>query len=232
MTATFDLLVIGADEASLAAAAVAARSGVAVALLRSPKQKTRVVSFCDIPNFVWRRLDLHEYGLIVEPVSSRVTLTPDGERLTTYKNLNETKSTLAKSGGDDHLLWPSFVDEMKNLDTVYGLQETAANAHINGGEPFSLFNGDVRSLKSLTHAVSNCNTLLDDYFQDEALKTHVAAHALSSMGLGGNEPGSALALAEFFDDHAWRVRPDEDSPSLLSTLETVCRQQRCANYRK
>ncbi len=223
MTTSFDLLVIGADEASLAAAAVAARSGVATALLRSPKQKTTAVSFCDIPNFVWRRLDLHEYGLIVEPVSSRVTLAPDGEKLTTYKNLNETKSTLAKFDGGDHLIWANFVDEMKNLDAAYGLQETAANVHVNGGGAFRLFTGDVRALSSLTHAASNCKSLLDDYFQDEALKMHVAAHALSSMGLGGHEPGSALALAEFFDDHAWRVRADEDSPSLLSTLETVCR---------
>jgi len=222
MTATFDLLVIGADEASFSAAAVAARSGASVAIIRLKKQKNKDVSFCDMPNFVWRRLDLHEYGLSLERISARVTLAPDGETVVTHESVRETKAALAESAKQDHLMWPSFVHDMNASEAAGELRDAAAGAWLNGGAGFSLFTGGVREFSALGQATGSCIAMLDDYLGDDALKAHVAAHALSSSGLGGAEPGSALALSEFFDEHAWRVRADEDSPSLLSTLETVC----------
>ncbi len=223
MTAIFDLTVIGADEASFSAAAVAARAGASVAIICPRKRKNMTASFCDMPNFVWRRLDLHEYGLSLERISARVTLGPDGATVITYEGARETKAALVKSGHADYLLWTDFVDEMKALEAGRKLRDAAIAAPGNGDAGFSLFSGGVRECATLGQATSSCTAALDDYLGDDALKTHIAAHALGPSGLGGAEPGSALALSEFFDEHAWRVRPDESGPSLLSTLETACK---------
>jgi phytoene dehydrogenase-like protein len=223
MTATFDLTVIGADEASFSAAAVAARTGASVAIIRPRKRKNMAATYCDMPNFVWRRLDLHEYGLSLERISARVTLGPDGATVTTHEGVRETQAALAQEGKADHLLWADFVDEMKALEAGRRLRDAATAAPKNGAAGFSLFSGGVRDCAALGQATGSCAAALDDYLGDDALKTHIAAHALGPSGLGGGEPGSALALSEFFDAHAWRVRPDEGGPSLLSTLETACK---------
>ena len=79
MTKAYDIIVIGDDEASLCAAAAAAQHGVHVAILSPPRKAmhSSQASFVAVPNFVWRRFDLHDYGLALEPASARVTLTND-----------------------------------------------------------------------------------------------------------------------------------------------------------
>lgn len=223
MTAEFELLVVGADEASMSAAAIAARGGASTALLRAPTLRPPRASYCNMPNFVWRRLNLHTYGLELEPVSARITILENGEKFTTFEHLRQTISALHNLNIGDDLIWQDFVKDMKTLRTAaVGMSGARENA-LSSIDLNMVTQSDARALMILRQATSNCRAVLDDYLESDAFKTHLSAHALSPSGLGGIETGSAYAMASMLDDYAWPMRSTEQSPSLLSTLESVCR---------
>jgi phytoene dehydrogenase-like protein len=223
MIATYDLLVVGGDEASLCAAACAARSGARVGVLRPPPESKRRSSgsMCAVPNFVWRRLDLQDYGLSLEPISARVTLMPKGQSVATYASARQTDDALAESGIEDHLLWAPFVSDMARLKEAAKLGDDLGGI-ANGAAPFAAFLEDARQLSALGQLTGSCSDLLDDYFSDPQLKAHVAAHALGVTGFGGKELGTAKILPEFLSDCAWRARVGDDASPLLPILETIC----------
>lgn len=223
MTATFDFLVAGEDEASLAAAAAAAKAGARAALLRRSRRPTRAprASFPAVPNFVWRRFDLHEYGLSLEPASARVTLAADGA-VTTFARPRETQHALAEADMPDHLLWTAFAEDMNVLSEAEIYGDALVDASPGPAGAFAALFRDSRSLSALGQLTGPASEMLDDYFSDENLKTHVGVQALARAGLGGREGGSALALPEFFAEDAWPARVAEGGPSLLSVLEKVC----------
>jgi phytoene dehydrogenase-like protein len=66
-------------------------------------------------------------------------------------------------------------------------------------------------------------SLLDDFFENDELKTHLATVALAEFGLGGDETGSALALAALSEPAAWRVKTKARGPSLVAVLEEVAK---------
>ncbi|MBL4619236.1 MAG: hypothetical protein JKX88_03955 [Marinicaulis sp.] len=225
MIAAYDLLVGGGDEASLCAAACAARSGARVGLLRSRREAKRRAdaSICAVPNFVWRRLDLQDFGIKLEPVSARVTLMAEDQSVATYASPRATDEALAKNGSEDHLLWQSFVGDMAQLNQASSAANGSASPK-NGVKTFTAFLADRRQLSALGQLSGSCTDLLDDYFSDPKLKTHVAAHALGVAGLGGRELGTASVLPEFLDESAWRVRVGEGQSPLRTTLETICEE--------
>lgn len=218
-----DILVIGDDEASLAAAAAAAKAGARVALLRPAERKKRPAATAPaIPNFVWRRLDLQDYDLTLEPVSARVTLFSEGEPLATYANARATADALEEDGIADHLLWSDFLQEAASLAGDDYLSTSYFNAASPGGKALAAMLGDSEALRRAARLFGPCADVLDDYFENDRLKTHVSAHALASAGFGDREAGSATALAESFSEDAWRVRTPKDSAALRAVLEKVC----------
>lgn len=223
MNGQCDILVIGDDEASLAAAAAAARAGAKVALLRPADRKKRPAATAPaIPNFVWRRLDLQDYDLTLEPVSARVTLFGEGEPFATFANARATAAALAENGAGDHLLWSDFLEEAAGLVGDDYLSTSYFSAAAPGGKALAALLGDSEALARAARLFGSCADMLDDYFKDDRLKSHVAAHALASAGFGDREAGSATALAESFSEDAWRVRTPKDSAALRAVLEKVC----------
>ncbi len=224
MTAHFDFLIIGDDEASLCAAACAGRAGARTALLRSAKsnKKANAGALPNIPNFIWRRLELQEYGLSLEPVSARVTLFESGEPFVTLAENRETRAVLVKAGVRDHALWEDFVEEATGLASGGFITSAASGALMGGENLLAEMLGDMAALNQAGRLAGSCRALLDDCFEDDRLKDHIAAHSLAPAGLGGAEPGSVLALAEFFDSDAWRVRAEGDGKSLREILEKAC----------
>jgi phytoene dehydrogenase-like protein len=219
MAANYDLLVVGDDAPGLCAAAAAAKTGAAVLL--APAGAVRVPrspSICDIPNFVWRRLELQDYGLALEPISARITLLEDGVAATTLRGAAETADALAGDDDDAAALWPALVEDMRALG------EDAASLHTERANALSAV-ADARSLSALGRAAGSTSELLDDYLNGGPLSAHVSAHALSLSGQGGEEAGSAMALPEFFDEHSWRVRSAPGSRSLNGALRRVCEVQ-------
>jgi phytoene dehydrogenase-like protein len=173
------------------------------------------------PNFVWRRFDLQDYGLALEPVSARITLTGEGESITSFASSRQSQMAFAARGLGDHLIWEAFSKDMAALNKIAPLSEI-----MNGGAPHGAVLAEIfknpKRLAALEQVTNSCAAVLEDYLTDGALKTHLAAHALSHTGLGGREAGSAIVLPEFFDEDSWPVRIARDSPSLKAVLEKLC----------
>ena len=234
MTAQFDFLIIGDDEASLCAAACAQRAGAKVALARTPKAKKKRIggTLPNIPNFIWRRLDLQEFGVTIDKVSARVTLFENGDPLVTLAGARDTKAALADAGIGDYSLWEDFVEDAAAISEAPFIQAASSGAPMDGAAALATMLGDRSALHKSSMLASSCQDLLDDCFEDQRLKDHVAAHALAPAGLGGAEPGSAFAVTDYLDDDAWRVRVDENGKSLHEILEEVCEQSGVTTFTK
>lgn len=224
MTALFDVLVIGGDEASLCAAACGAKTGAHIGLVRLEKKRgvSSSGAIANIPNSVWRRLDLQNYGFALEPVSARITLFGEGAHVTTFPGARETKNALTEAGLEDGALWEDFIEDISRLDDDGLIVSTASGAFVEGAKRLADLLGNPKALDRVGRLSGSCLALLGDYFNDSRLKDHVAAHALAPMGYGGMESGSARALIEYLDEDAWRVRPVNNKGPLCEILETVC----------
>lgn len=221
MNGQYDFLVIGDDEASLAAAGAAAKAGALVAVQRPFERKKRSPAAAPpVPNFVWRRLDLQDYELTLEPVSARVTLPKEGGPVATYESVRRTAEALEAAGGADHAVWADFFEEIAALEEDEYLTRALYDGETPGGREFAALLADPQLLAKAARLFGPCADLLDDYFADPKLKLHVAAHALSLAGAGPRETGTASALVEWAG--AWRVRTPKDGPSLRIVLERVC----------
>lgn len=182
----FDLLVIGADAAGFAAAACAAKSGATVSLIATGGEAPPAGKTPEPPNFVWRLLDLHLRDLRPEARGAQTTLAA-GEALTTTGDPARTGEELGRRDSVLEHLWPAFAASMKGADD--------------------------RPASSPDRFLS-ANAVLDDYFSDELLKTHVIASCVAPFGLAGDEAGSAAALASLGESGRRRI----DARSLFEAL--------------
>lgn len=168
---SFDLLVIGADSAGVAAAACAARQGASAAILATGGETPPDGRVIEPPNFVWRLLDLHLFDLRFDPAPARTTLVGDGKDMLSTSD-DAVSGVEARDATVDHL-WPAFTAEMKRKGEGKAGGEAAQSP-----DPYL-----------------SANALLDDFFADDRLKTHLASAFVAPFGLAGDEAGSAQALA-------------------------------------
>lgn len=215
----YDLFVVGEEPAGLAAATCAACTGARVAVLRAAQARPTAADVydVDVPNFVWRRMDLQSAGLSLKSASALVSLFEDGEPIKTYRNPRRTSDALKASRLADAVVWEDFVSELRTdaAQTEALSMRLAAGRDLNGA-PFAPRLSDIKLMTGV------CAGYLDDYFEDDKLKTHVASAALAPFGLGGDEPGSVGALAALFEQDAWPVRAVKGGPALAAALERAC----------
>ncbi len=216
MAATFDVIVIGDDAPSLCAAAAAAQAGANTALAATGAVTYGGPSVCDIPNFVWRRLDLQAFGLETEPVSARITLFADGKSTVTHRMPDDTIEALRECDPDAAAIWPAMTDEMRALG------ESDFTAAAGGKAPALATLVSARAFADLGLLTGSGAELVEDYVNGGPLNTHINAHALAPFGLGGDEAGSAVALPDFFDENAWRVRAKSGARSIIGALRKAC----------
>ncbi len=214
----FDLVIFGADPGGFAAAACAARAGAVCAVVKTGHEILGAGSASAVPNFVWRQLDLHETDLVVEPIDARITLFEDGGAVATFADDQQTEEALARTSPGDGALWADFKGEMRRKHVRKKLPREEIFAAL--GATFAATPMDGAPTDAL-------GSVLDDYFENDAIKTHLSAVAGLAFGLGGEEPGSAYALATAVDRNAWRVK---DGAGLLATLERVCERAGVAHF--
>ncbi|MEM9170909.1 MAG: hypothetical protein AAGC56_14810 [Pseudomonadota bacterium] len=206
---SYDLVVFGAEPAGVAAAACAARAGAKVAYIETGHEPPVDGSASSVPNFVWRRLDLHEAGLNLETVSAHVSLLPEGRAVATFESDLTTQDALAKVDKADAGLWRDFRSELEHR---YAAVEDV------GADPLHMADGPRPHLMTDNQSTDTLVDLLEDYFDADDVRAHLAAVAALAFNLGGEEPGSALALAASAAQGAWRVR---DGAALYKALVGV-----------
>lgn len=154
----FDLAVLGADDAGLAAAAAVARLGRSAAIIPLGVEGSSPAPNCEPQNFVWRTLDLHRHLTAPEPFQCEALL---GERTIVLPAASRgAADALAARAPDLDRIYAAFLDA-----------ESVAPVH------------------------ESANAALDDWFDDEALKTLLLLSRLGALGLSGDEPGGATLMA-------------------------------------
>ncbi|GAB4529960.1 MAG: hypothetical protein Kow00133_18750 [Amphiplicatus sp.] len=222
----YDLVIIGADAPGLAAAACAAKRrvdiGLRVAVVRTGDESPPDGSAPGVPDFVWRSLDLHETELRARPIEAFVSIFDDSQTLVASRNPRRMEKYLGEAGRAAHQLLTDFSAELARLWTRADEIMHEETANPAAGSLLSALAGEDSTSLALW-MTRDCESVLDDYFADERLKTHLASVALMPFSLGGDEPGSALALAAASAPRAWRIRASEREPPLVKVLEEICR---------
>lgn len=217
----YDLTVLGDEPAGLAAAACAARARARVALIRSGDKPSRAASTPGVPDFVWRKLNLQDSGLLAEPVTARVSLFEDGRAFKTFGSQKKTRDALESAQSPDFRLWSDFNDALsRSWEESEELVRRAATGR-SGGQSAPVLTAlagkdGPGAAKRLT---ATSLTVLEDFFASDELKVHLASVALSPLGMGGDEAGSAQALTSLAAPSAWRVRVSRKGPKFERVLE-------------
>lgn len=222
----YDLVIVGADAPGLAAAACAAKRrvdiGLRVAVVRTGDEPPPGGSAPGVPDFVWRSLDLHETELRARPIEALVSIFDDGQTLVAGRNLQRIEKSLGNADPATHQLRTDFSTEFARLWMWADEVMHKETADPTAGSLLSVLAGE-DSAPLVMSMTRDCESVLDDFFADERLKTHLASVALMPFGLGGDEPGSALALGSASAPYAWRIRAGEREPPLVKVLEEICK---------
>ncbi|MDZ7629735.1 MAG: hypothetical protein U5J99_15135 [Parvularculaceae bacterium] len=184
---SYDLMVIGADAAGLAAAAAANRLGGRAVVLRAGSEPRSAGLKPSPPNFVWRLLELHRFELKTVDAGLALTHLAEGERVPTHPDSARTARLLAARDATLEHFWPDFLQSMARAKTADPPQTDDKGRRVKPASGLALIDRP--------HA--SAIDILDDRFADEGLKAHVLMTALAPLGLAGDEPGSAAALFDF-----------------------------------
>ena len=193
----YDIAIIGADAEGYAAAACAAVCRKSVVLVKTGMERPAGFAPGQIPNDIWRLLNLQSLGYQARgPSQIFVAMNGGGPKpVHAYDRANETLLDAEEHGAG--ALWRDFL--MRLSDGA-------------GGDGLGPLPTD------------SANDLLDDYFADETLKARIASLALISHGLAGDEPGSAFVLRSV-DPAYWPAEAQENAPSLTEAVASLCEKQ-------
>lgn len=225
MTTPIDFVVIGGGDTAYCAAAVAASLGARATLIDIDQDAGLPVagahaSSGSVPNSLWRRLNLQNYGLALEPTPAFTTLLPKGRMVSTYQNDSQTEQLLAELCNGDHAYWRDFLADMRNLEDCSAFRKlTGFN-----GATHKPSNGNGNGSPSIPDSklFGDAASFLEDYFSHKDLITHLLAQVMAQNGMGAATTGSALALPGFFLEEAWPQQPSPGGAPLIEVLRQAC----------
>lgn len=210
--ASIDFLVIGADAAGFAAAAVAAKSGARVAIASTGHEAIVPGLAIEPPDFVWRMLDLHLYGLKLEAPAAHISLF-DGDALATDADTAKTSQLLAAREPSLEHLWPAFIAEAGGgADTFLSAHELlddhfadeALKTHLVSSfvAPFGLAGDEAGSAAALAFAASCARRRVPAATLHDALKEAATKAGVEALGgrVTGLSRGDAKSLRVMLDN--------------------------------
>ncbi|HTC43524.1 MAG TPA: NAD(P)/FAD-dependent oxidoreductase [Steroidobacteraceae bacterium] len=220
-----DAIVIGAGHNGLVTACYLARAGLDVLVLeRNPWFGGATVSRSLYPGFTYsncsyvcsllrteiiRGLDLPAHGLQIIPYEGGCTMMRDGGHLALYDNHDALRRELARHSRRDAEAYDRYVRDMlrhcrfiKPLllrtppdPTSFrprDLQELLwLGRHFHGL-------GEARMYDTLRFWTQSCADLLDEYFESEIVKAHLAGSSIIGTALGPRSPGTAYVLLHHY----------------------------------
>ncbi|HEY4343741.1 MAG TPA: NAD(P)/FAD-dependent oxidoreductase [Parvibaculum sp.] len=220
-----DAIVIGGGLNGLTAAAYLARAGADVLLVeRNAVLGSAAAGYEILPGFRMPRyelgtanlparivadLELPKYGLRLLRVDGGVSLLPDGAYHASYRDGVTHRREVARHSLKDADAWTHFRRDM--LRAVAHLRATLSEPLQNPARrSLSTFRGLLARADRLAEKPTDelhdlvrfwtlsCADLLDDYFESDALKAHLAAVALAGATVGPFSPTSARFLMQAF----------------------------------
>ncbi len=220
-----DAVVVGAGHNGLVAACFLARAGLEVLVLeRNPYIGGAAVSRRLYDGFTYsncsyvcsllrteiiRALDLPAHGLQIIPYEGGCTLMRNGGHLALYDNHDALRREIARHSRRDAEAYDRFARDMlrhcrfiKPLllrappdPTSFRPRDLRELLYL--GRHFGRL-GEERMYDTLRFWTLSCADLLDEYFESEIVKAHLAGSSIIGTALGPRSPGTAYVLLHHY----------------------------------
>jgi len=221
----FDAIVVGAGHNGLTAAAYLARAGLDVVVLeRSDRVGGAAVSRELYPRFTYsncsyvcslmrpeimRELDLARHGLQIIPYDGSATLARDGDYLAAYNDPDLHRREFARHSPHDAEAYERY-----SRDVSRQCRFIRPMLMMTPPDPTSFAPGDLKGLYRMGRAfwdlgeeqmydtlrfwTASIADFLDEYFESDLIKGHLAGSSIIGTALGPRSPGSAYVLLHHY----------------------------------
>jgi len=221
----YDAIIMGAGHNGLVAACLLARAGLAVLVLeRNDYIGGAAVSRELHPGFTYsncsyvcsllrpeimRALELPRYGLQIIPYDGGCTMMRDGGHLALYDNHDALRREIARHSVRDAEAYDRFARDMKRQcqfikpllmrtppdPTSFRPRDLMELVYL--GQRFHGL-GETRMYETLRFWTMSAADLLDEYFESEIVKAHLAGSSIIGTALGPRSPGTAYVLLHHY----------------------------------
>jgi phytoene dehydrogenase-like protein len=221
----FDAVVIGAGHNGLVAACYLARAGLKVQVLeRNPHIGGAAVSRRLYENFTYsncsyvcsllrpeimRALELPRYGLQIIPYDGGCTMMRDGGHLALYDNHDALRREIARHSRRDAEAYDRYTRDvirqckfikpllMREPPDPTSFKPRDIRELLYLGRHFQRL-GPERMYDTLRFWTMSVADFLDEYFESEIVKAHMAGSAIIGTALGPRSPGTAYVLLHHY----------------------------------
>jgi phytoene dehydrogenase-like protein len=221
----YDAIVVGAGHNGLVAACYLARAGLSVLVLeRNSYIGGAAVSRKLYDGFTYsncsyvcsllrteiiRGLDLPRYGLQIIPYEGGCTLMRNGEHLALYDNHDALRREISRHSRRDAESYDRFVRDMlrhcrfikplllREPPDPTSFKPRDLKELLWLGRHFHQL-GEARMYDTLRFWTQSCADLLDEYFESEIVKAHLAGSSIIGTALGPRSPGTAYVLLHHY----------------------------------
>lgn len=221
----FDALVLGAGHNGLITACVLARAGLSVMVVeQNDYAGGAAVSRSLHPEFTYsncsyvcsllrpeimRVLELPRHGLQIIPYDGGCTMMNDGNHLSLYDNHDALRREISRHSARDAEAYDRFARDMKRQcrfikpllmrtppdPTSFKPRDLVELIYL--GQRFHAL-GEQRMYDTIRFWTMSCAALLDEYFESEIVKAHLAGSSIIGTALGPCSPGSAYVLLHHY----------------------------------
>jgi phytoene dehydrogenase-like protein len=225
VTTAWDAIVVGAGHNGLVTACYMARAGLRVQVLeRKPYVGGAAVSRSLYKDFTYsncsyvcsllrpeimRELELPRHGLQVIPYEGGGTLMSNGDHFATYPDHDAMRREIARHSKRDAEAYERFSrDVLRQCKFIKPLlmrtppdpaslwpRDLLELVHL--GRHFHRL-GESRMLDTIRFYTLSAADFLDEYFESEIVKAHLAGTSIIGTGLGPRSPGTAYVLLHHY----------------------------------